>query len=231
MKNIFLAVLLTSILGAGLVPRSVKAADDSQETISLSNFSVPWCRDVASILWNALHNGWQAQDYPEEISILLRATSEALTQSGRHQFYLKETLGMLLKDISIYSEEESQVFLARRYLKDAIYDLWIFDLYQSHRNYGPYIVELLRRGQREGLRAPQNSEEITFLTRSLQRALKLLEKTDFGRTGSYSCAKLSIKEALDLSSNLQLSEITRIEVLRTGTEEAIEKLSYGQCSN
>jgi hypothetical protein len=188
-----------------------------------------WCEDRESILRQALYVGALVESDAEEVAILVSAAEQAQARS-KHRFekYFRYTLQVALSDFSvIYPTDISrQAGFLRFMVREAISDVRYLREYRYYNNTVPYVLEIMSRVRDQGMKTPQNREEISLLTTGIQRAIKWLEVSDYIRTPSYACAYEVLGQTLKNAALLGSKEKTKIQVLRDGIDRAAWKLRY-----
>lgn len=213
MKNRYLAWAAVGALGLA----SLNAQADSGSIVSqIPSYSEEWCHDVRADLMNAVRTGDEAQTNAEEVAILQAAIHQALhVGTARFQKFFRYTLEASLQDVSVFGSDLSrQAFFLRESVMEALDDLsYIHGDWDLDDN-GPYVVNLLQRAEDNGARAPLDAEETLFLENGVERAMDLLDTSDYRRTPQYACSYTTLATTLNEAQDPSLSSQTRIELLR-----------------
>lgn len=209
-------------LSAGAISPAIAATHDMNVAAPQPYF-YEWCRDVRHLLHAAIQNANHAPTDADEVAILGQALERAL-QVGPSRFkkFFEFTLKTAKADMAIYKGDATrQGQLLRRAFREAIDDLDYLDSADSSDN-GSYVLALLQRAQEEGYRSPTNDGELLFLQRGIQRALALLNDSDYRRSAPYACAARVLNDALIDSKNPSLQMKTRIMILRIAVSHVVE---------
>ena len=224
MKRNWILIGLIGLTGMTTLAYTTAMADEGEDWQQNE-----WCQDVRTELRQAIQTGDHATTDNEEIAVLTTAIRRVLeVGSPRFQKFLDYTLRSALSDVNVYSGDSSrQAFLLRQYIVFALDDLSFLDGSWNTNDNGPYVRELLNRAERFGLMAPADVEEVLFLERGAQRAIRLIDNSDYQRDPSYACTRKTLSDALNEIQNTSLSLHTEIEVLRIAVETAERQM--GRC--
>ncbi len=188
-----------------------------------------WCADVDTALRTSLRIGQMASTYAEEKTILIAGVNEALKVSRpKNEPFLRQTLEKGLEDLVIFQTDPSrEVGHLRFVMRGALDDLHFLDQWLRNKDdKRTYVIALLDRAQQEGLRVPQEAQEIAVLSNAATRAVDLLDVSDYRRTENYACARRALAEAVRNASNLPVGDPTRVIILREGIRVGRNYLVY-----
>lgn len=216
-KNFTKAFILTSALLFS--NQAVIASGLNLKSNLMTEDEYRWCKDATLTLKAAYDSGIKAETYEEEVAIIKKGMEETLKiLNPKFHYYFESTILLSLDIESKLTDTKDKAFFLRRNTQYAISDLIFLDqsiMSRFNSDYRIYAISLLERILNEGLRSKTDQIELMMLDAGANSVIKVLEESDYRRKTNYSCASVSLKEALKISNinykkNLINSAITSL---------------------
>jgi len=208
----------TKLLLAAVITIMSMSTQAYEEDFFSAVFQTGWCKDVGRTLQTAIFNSPSTETYEEEEQLLTQAVeiSARNTPEKNNEHFL-----MTLKEIPVglinYESSKSKVYYLRAQVRYALADLRYIDRRFScplcEGNNAEYVESVLQRGILEGASTATDKQEEFALNHAARVSLVALNDSSFTR--SYSCAKVVLKNSLEIRS---------LEVKRGLLREAISYL-------
>lgn len=187
-----------------------------------------WCDQIIYDLNAALQSGRESGKFEEEKEILLVSIDDALrTATDKHEHYFIERLNTVLNDYKLHKDIRRQVQTLRIGIHRAITDFHYYDTHgrgQSGFDNGSYVRQLAAQTLQDGMRAPEDHQELWILKSGLKHIAELLDDSDYRRSSDYACARRTVENAKAQVNNTKLSVQGKLIVARAALRQVRDSL-------